>query len=369
MLHQNVKLVVAGFGLIAALSLACSHSSSPSPTTPTSLTGAGAAATGPDGSTLKVPAPTLVSPLNDAKLDDAPTLVANEVKLKFASSGCTIQYQFEVYDANNNKVVDDTQPTPSDAVTLLSFETRHTWRVRATCTTAHGQVYGPWSSVGSFISPTGGYIRGAEVYDPLTNGKTVGQINGPVTFIPGQGVRLETESSWITYNLGAPPITGEFSMLVSGLRTVSAVEDPKNSIMFMAEPRGESFNENRYRMSVDVRGNGAIAWRFITGTSQYIQTFSSERKIYPFHESLLYFVKATWDGGRFNVLFQEGGVGGKTIYDFGKGYGGVYRPSPPAAYLGRPFQPGTRDSPASYDGAVIRQVWLSNRPRPDSVNK
>ena len=40
---------------------------------------------------------------------------------------------------------------------------------------------------------------------------------GPVTFIPGQGARLETQSSWIEYVMPANAPTGEFSAIFTGL--------------------------------------------------------------------------------------------------------------------------------------------------------
>ena len=49
--------------------------------------------------------------------------------------------------------------------------------------------------------PAVGYLRGGELYDPLINGKTIGNIVGPVTFIPGVGVRLETFDSRIVYEM------------------------------------------------------------------------------------------------------------------------------------------------------------------------
>ena len=121
-------------------------------------------------------------------------------------------------------------------------------------------------------------------------------------------------------------------------------------------------------MSVDVRGNGAIAWRLVTG-SAVTETVGAERRVYPFHESLLYYVKATWGNNAFNVTFKENGFNGNTIFDFGKPYPFTYKPSPHNAYAGRPFVQGSRDTPSSFDGAVIRQVWISARPRPASANK
>ena len=41
----------------------------------------------------------------------------------------------------------------------------------------------------TFRSPAGGYIRGNEVFDPLTNGRTVGKPSGR-EFVVRQGIRL-----------------------------------------------------------------------------------------------------------------------------------------------------------------------------------
>src|SRR5437762_2862516 len=108
------KVLFAGSAAIIALALACSKQSS-APTSPTA-TAPGSAAAAADGSTLKAPAPTLVSPLNDAKLDDIATLKANAVGLTYASGGCTLQYEFQLLDPSGAVVSDDTVSTPVDAV-------------------------------------------------------------------------------------------------------------------------------------------------------------------------------------------------------------------------------------------------------------
>lgn len=369
------KLFIAGFAAaIIAITMACGQS--PAPTKPSASApdlGTAQGDTAQDA-TLKVPAPTLVSPINDVKLDQPPTLTANAVNALYASVPAgTFSYEFEVYDASNTRVVSQVASGPTYAVTTqLDFEKRYTWRVRAVVRSSAGNYNGPWSATGSFISPTGGYIRGAEVYDPLINGKTVGEIHGPVTFIPNVGVRLETEESWITYpNLTEGALTsGTFSALYQGLTVVSSIEDPKNAIISMSEERPwNAFNDNRYRMSVEVRGNGAVAFRFLAGGKPYAETVGAERQVRSFHEDVTYFVETTWGGGFFNLKINEGGFSGNEIYNFGKPYSGEYRPSPHMAYVGRPWTPGTRDNPASYDGAIVRQVWLSSRPRPSSINK
>jgi hypothetical protein len=126
---------------------------------------------------------------------------------------------------------------------------------------------------------------------------------------------------------------------------------------------------------------GAIAWRFISGNNSkgnYVETVGSERQIYPFHEDLTYFVKATWRGGLFNVTFVEGGVNGTIIYNFGKPYDGIYQPSPHNVYIGSPFKGGDRGDPhvgtplatgseaerrGRRRGRSIREVLQLQRPR------
>lgn len=361
------KLVVTGLAAVIATALACSKQSSPTSPSASVPVSADAAA---DGSTLKASAPTLVSPLNDVRVDDTPTLVANAATGTYTPA--TFSYDFELYDPNSVKVATNVMPTPSYKVPInLDFDKRYTWRVRAALLTSTLKAYGPWSAVGSFLSPNGGYIRGSEVYDPLINGKTVGQIHGPVTFIPGVGVRLDSQSSWIAYPIPTTGglVDGEFSALVMGFNTVSSIEEPKNSILCMNQDDGSAFNDNQFRMSIDVRGNGAMAFRFLAGQPEYAQSVGAERVAYPFHENLLYFVQGKWQNSSFNATFREGGFNGTTIYDITKGYEGTYRPNPHVAYVGRPFTPGSRDSPSSWDGAIVRQVWLSSGPRPASANK
>ena len=125
-------------------------------------------------------------------------------------------------------------------------------------------------------------------------------------------------------------------------------------------------------MSVEKRGNGAVAWRFISGDNSsgaYIETVGSERVVLEMHESLTYFYKVTWSGGVFNVLIKEGGVNGTTLYNYGKPYDGVYQPSPHNVYIGSPYAPGDRGEPGSCEGMIIRQIWVSGKPRPSYINQ
>ena len=208
------------------------------------------------------------------------------------------------------------------------------------------------------------------VEDPIFKKKTPRKVFF-LGFIPGVGARLESPNSYIEYELPQPVVEGEYSALVSGLSVISRNEDPKWRVLSMREGY-YGINDNIYRMTIDKRGNGAVAWRFITGNNRsgrYIETVSFERRALPFHEDLTYFIRASWAGGSFRVTFQEGGVDGNTIYDLAKGYQGSYTPFPHVVEAGSPYAPGDRGEASSVAGMVIRQIWVSPNPRPAYANK
>jgi hypothetical protein len=161
-------------------------------------------------------------------------------------------------------------------------------------------------------------------------------------------------------------VGGEFSLLVTNLRTNT--EGDKTKMFAMSEGDSDITTNDR-RFTVEKRGNpaGAIAWRVITSNDQ-IDTVGRERRIVQFSANNTYFWKATWGSGRFNLLIKNGGADGNTIYSFGKGYRGVYDPNPHRAYIGGPSGRAGADS-GSVNDMIIRQVWISSRPRPSFANK
>ena len=118
------------------------------------------------------------------------------------------------------------------------------------------------------------------------------------------------------------------------------------------------------------RGNGNAAWRFITGNpgGGYIETLGAERTFMPIREDNTNFIRATWNGSRFQAYYKDLTTG-QELYNFGKNYTGVYQPFPLVAYVGSPWVPGERGEPASYEDMIVRQVWLSPNPRPAFANK
>ena len=363
---MNQKRFVLSFAAaLFAATLACSKSNQ-SPVTPTpssDLVGDAA----PDGSTLKVTAPTPQSPINGGQPDTL-SLVSGVSTAKFAASPPPFSYEFQILTSGGSVIsgCSSTASAGGGTVTTqptctLEFDTNHRWRVRARL----GSAFGPWSSEASFKSPSGGYIRGNEVYDPLVNGRTVGEIVGPVTFIPGVGVRLEDFGSHIRYRLPQTLLQGEFSIIVTGMPTNT--EGDKTKVMAMSEGLDDLIVNDR-RMTIEKRGDpeGIIAWRVITHLDQIDTEGAAERLFVAFDQNQSYLFTATWNGF-FNLSIKRGGDTGPTIYSKGKPYHGAYDPDPHYAFIGAPVG-RSGITAASVPGMIVRQVWISPRPRPAGLN-
>jgi hypothetical protein len=317
---------------------------------------------------LKATAPSPVSPVNGAQQDQV-SLTTNKASGQFdSSSAASYTYEFEIKNSGGTTVCSSGTVGGGSGSTVtwnptctLEFDAPHTWRVRAT----YQGAFGPWSSNASFRSPAGGYIRGNEVFDPLTNGRTVGVVHGPVTFIPGVGIRLEDFGSRVEYALPQTLTRGEFSIIITGMATNT--EGDKTKVMSMAEGYDDLITNDR-RMTVEKRGDpeGIVAWRFITHDDQ-VDTEGAEREFVAFDPNQPYLFTATWNGV-FNVRIQRGGAGGPTIYNKGKAYRGEYDPVPHIAWIGAP--PGRSGATAAtVPGMIVRNVWISPRPRPSSIGQ
>jgi hypothetical protein len=352
------KFVLTALASILGLALACSRQS-PAPMSPTSHAVANANE-GVDGSTLKADAPELIAPVNDQQAPDTPTLRAKATKMDFDGASAGLQYRFEVYNQAGAKIIDSgllNQPT-FQVTDKLTYAQRHTWRVRAEF---QGRV-SPWSATGSFLSFAGGYILGDEVYDPLYTGETVGQIFNDTTFLGEQGLRLNTNISYVKYVIPTTITAGEFSVEVMGLQANTPGDKSK---VFGMSTDSDDFITDPYRFDVQYRGtNGsppnAITYRMLWGSADDPR-FNS---IYLLDPNTVYFFKATWGRGEVRLLVREGGVNGKNIYEVAVGARlGVYDPHPHFAYIGTPPGRSGAES-ATVPGTIFRKVWISSRPRP-----
>jgi hypothetical protein len=374
-MQWNRLALLAGV-LGVATAVACGGDKSPSgpsTTTPARLT-----------------APAIDAPITDEQLDTLrPTLT-----VKNGTSDQTNgvrSYEFQVSD-NNNFTSSVTASTtagfavmvgktgvPENTAGKTSFQpeqdlqptTRYFWRARL----VQGTVQSDWSPVASFKTKLVGYNRAGELYDPLIHGETMGDRLGSTDFIPGKGIRINTNTSYVRYLLPATISNGEFSMEIEGLHPDFAGDKAK---LFGMQEGQDDYITNRYRVDIQYRGQqgfppNAITFRVLYGDDPCCKyepdTDTRFRSVYALNPSIPYFWKFTWGTGtEVRVSVKEDGINGtKTIYNVGVATPkGVYAPSPQYAYLGAPTGRSGVES-ASVPGAIYRNVWIGNHPRPTSL--
>jgi hypothetical protein len=161
-----------GAALAATLALAACSGSPTTPTAPSAAIG-GSANAAADGSTLKVTAPSLISPIGGARVDTRrPQLQWTDASGMFTDAEPAYDVEVSadgavVYSAT---VTGTSHQVGSDA----AYNTTYTWRVRG----RQDGAVGPWSAAGSFVSPnqpavdTGGLItEGFRAPDPGPGGR------------------------------------------------------------------------------------------------------------------------------------------------------------------------------------------------------
>ena len=205
------------------------------------------------------------------------------------------------------------------------------------------------------------------MFDPLTNGKSAGQLHGPTQFIPGTGIKLLDASAHVTYVLPQTLEAGEFSVMVTGIDEGSPGD--KTKVMTMQEGFGDPVT-NDYRFTFEKRGRdyvtpGAVTWRIINGDAtnkSYIR--DGVRIAVNFSDSKWYFWKESWRTGLASVEVREDGPHGRVIYSGSRATNGhPYRPTPHVIHLGQPVARGGAPA-ASIPGATYKNVWVSANPRP-----
>jgi hypothetical protein len=350
------KILVLSVMVVVYSTVGCGGSKS-SPATPTPTP------TPPAPVTVTLTAPTHVTPADDLQTNtlQPELVVANATS---SQSGVKV-YDFEVSSTADftaivvsaDGVAEDGGGQTTWAVSRpLQGTTRYWWHARV----KQGSNTGPWSTPTRFRSRIEGFNRAGELFDPLTNGSTVGSpLN--VTFPPGQGVKLESLGSRVTYTLPQSFPEGEFSVLATGLNSDSAGDSTK---IFSMQQGFTDLTVNPYRATIEKRDHGTVTFRFIAGDVN--ARADGERIDLQFNPSALYFWKFTWGNGFARLVVLEGGENGRVVYNQGDSYSGTYRPSPFIAYLGAPPGRAGIDT-ASVPGAVISNVWLSSRPRPSGL--
>ena len=343
-------------------------------------------ATAPTPAAPTVQAPALEAPATDTQLDTLrPTL-----SVRNASSDQTgaRTYEFQVSDSNSFSTanasnvpgfvssVTATGVAEGSSVTTwtpsqdLQPTTVFYWRARAT----QGTTVSAWSATGTFKSKLVGFNRAGELYDPLIHSETVGELVGSTTFVPGKGIQINNGVSHVRYRLTQTVQSGEFSMDVEGLRANAPGDKAK--VFGMSDGQGD-FITNDYRVDIQYRGTtgvppNAIQWRVIYGDADDLDvryepdTAKRFASVFMLNPATTYHWKFTW-GSSIRLVMKEGGVSGNTLYDFGMASPrGRYNPPQHYAYLGAPVGRSGNES-ASIAGTIYRNVWIANRPRPESL--
>jgi hypothetical protein len=345
--------------VFAAVSAACQKSAPLSPIAPTATT-----VTPADGSTLKVTAPAPSSPLADVRLEtfEQPTLVAASAT---STHGGTfpVQYRFQLFNEAGTRLEDSgllsgTRWTP---VTLMEFDKRYTWWVRA----ESGGDLGPWSSKVTFRSPDGGFIRGQEVFDPLTNGKSVGSMVGGA-LVAGRGWQALTDSDGLDYDIPTcSTCTVEFDVTnFNEAEGGNRAKDVKWISMGSGPEFGDftAFRNHPWKMHLEQRGDGVgtgmkLIWR--NGDAGDDDPGDHTLKVDPsgiqWNENTVYHFTLYWHHGGFEIWIGEtlpnGTIRNNREY-FSDGFAEPYAPPNHRISL------GTRSRNETMAGAIWRNVKI-----------
>ena len=253
-------LLAAGSALTL---LACGDGDSPTTPTPPPIT------------STTIAAPTPRAPGSEAQLDTLrPTLeVTNAV---VTGTPGTITYRFEAsemdsFPEGSRTFVAEGVPQgngstsvvvgPSDFIPAFTYF----WRARAT----NGPVTSGWSRVEKFKTKIAGFQNGQTVFDPLTDGRSIGVVHGG-TFIPGQGWRSDNLTDAIDYDIPTC-IACRVEFDVTNFGRAEGAPFQKD-IKWLSMGEGASFSnfewfrDHPWKMHLEQRGDGdgtgmKLIWR------------------------------------------------------------------------------------------------------------
>ena len=140
------------------------------------------------------------------------------------------------------------------------------WHAR----TVQGSSKSDWSDVRMLKTKLVGYNKPGALYDPLVNGETVGSIGGSgnITWVPGQGIRMNDQRAYVVYTLPQVYSSGEISAEVTGLGPGGS--PGKGRIFSILDRLGVLASSAHHSINVQYRGVGGapdncIAWKAILG--------------------------------------------------------------------------------------------------------
>jgi hypothetical protein len=208
----------------------------------------------PANLSVTLTAPTAVSPRSGSNVGAQPTLTVTNAR---ASDGSSLTYSFQVAtDSDFIRIVAQASGIPQGAGERTSWQvstsledSQYFWRARASA----GSTNGPFSSPASFTVIRSGFAgggAGVQVFDPLTNGTSVGEVTGG-TFT-AEGWRVDRSRDFIRYEAD-PPITSGFAEWDNtGLLRRNPTSDGY-MLFAMWDPQAGAYRQNPYRVHLQKR--------------------------------------------------------------------------------------------------------------------
>lgn len=363
------------------VAVALSACSSDSPTSSTSTPAAPTVAP-----TLTKPAPD--TPADGTQLDNLrPTLtVVNGTSNQSAAK----TYEFQVSDnssftasasfagtyattVSGTGIAEDasgkTKFTPTQD---LQPTTKYYWRARM----VQGATNSDWSDVRTFKTKLVGYNKPGALYDPLVNSETVGSIGGSrnITWMPGQGIRMNDEFAYVVYDLPQNYSSGEMSAEVTGLAPGGA--PGKARIFSMLDRLGSIASSSKYSFNVQYRGAGGvpddcITWKAVLGDNSHAVEANVSRfdMVFTLDPSKVYLWQGFWTPTTFRVVVKEGGTTGPVVYDqIADAVPGTsdWNPEKMYAFIGTNNGAFVQND-GTRAGMTVRNLWVGSTPRPTTL--
>ncbi len=201
-----------------------------------------------------------------------------------------------------------------------------------------GDLTSEWSATGSLVTLNKGYVRGQEIYDPLTGGETVGaRIGG--TFVANQGWKATSTSDGIDYDIPTcSACTVEFDVTDFGKKEGAPLsKDLKWLSMGDGSTWGNFsvFRNHAWKMHLEQRGDGdgtgmKLIWR--NGRDGGGDPGDHEGRIEPtlnWRSGAVFHFTITWTQTSYEVWVGEvsadGSLSGNRIW-FQGGFARAYAP-------------------------------------------
>ncbi len=305
-MHQTKLLVfLSTLAIATALALSCGDDS---PSTPTTIT----------------TAPAIVSPSAGATVDSRnPTLTITNV----GGGSTTPTYHFQVAnDSGFTSLVVEARGIAQGAsqtswqVTTPLENASYFWRARAEAASTSG----PFAQPAEFRVNAAGFgsetpVNGLLVYDPLTNGMTVGERGGG-EFTP-TGWQVKTRSDYIRY--GVPTLEAGF---VEWDNSNMEDEVPEKQWMLfgMWDPTLGAYRENPYRVGLQKlnseHSSPYFRIRWISNGEQY--DFGNDFEEWDLFKT--YTIRVEWGpgiGSQIVKVYMDG------VEQYSQTYTNIYRPA------------------------------------------